>query len=60
MGSYEWIFLPIFYAEMLFLLSMMQYVLCIAERLFINFGKADVMSPVQLIEVINLCLPGKV
>ncbi|MDR0796560.1 MAG: DEAD/DEAH box helicase [Tannerella sp.] len=30
------------------------------ERLFINFGKADGMSPGQLIELINLCVPGKV
>ena len=30
------------------------------ERLFLNFGKADGMSPGQLIELINRCVPGKV
>ena len=30
------------------------------ERLFLNFGKADGISPGQLIELINLCVPGKV
>ena len=29
-------------------------------RLFLNFGKADGMSPGQLIELINLCVPGKI
>jgi ATP-dependent RNA helicase DeaD len=30
------------------------------ERLFLNFGKADGISPGQLIELINRCVPGKV
>jgi ATP-dependent RNA helicase DeaD len=30
------------------------------ERLFLNFGKADGLSPGQLIELINVCVPGKV
>ena len=30
------------------------------ERFFINFGKVDGISPGQLIELINRCVPGKV
>ena len=30
------------------------------ERLFLNFGKADGLSPGQLIELVNQCVPGKV
>jgi len=30
------------------------------ERLFLNFGKADGISPGQLIELVNRCVPGKV
>ncbi len=29
-------------------------------RFFINFGKADTLTPQQLIELINKCVPGKV
>ncbi|MDR2232746.1 MAG: DEAD/DEAH box helicase [Tannerella sp.] len=30
------------------------------ERLLLNFGKADGISPGQLIELVNKCVPGKV
>jgi len=30
------------------------------ERLFLNFGKVDGITPGQLIELINRCVPGKV
>ena len=30
------------------------------KRLFLNFGKADGISPGQLIELVNRCVPGKV